>query len=69
MGHLSAVSEHAEGLDPNKKHRHDIGAVDHGPHSTERTTKSIQVVIGTSIALTIAFTIYAMLSGWFEISA
>ena len=63
------MSEHSDGLDPNKKHRHDVGAVDHGPTSTERTTKAIQVVMGTSIALTIALLIYAMLAGWFEISA
>jgi len=56
-------------LDPNKKHRHDVGDVDHGPTATERTTKSLQVVMGVSILLSIALLIYAMLAGWFEISA
>jgi len=63
------VSEKSADLDPNKKHRHDIGAVDHGPTATERTTRSIQVVMGTSILLSIALLIWALLAGWFEISA
>jgi hypothetical protein len=63
------VSENSDELDPNKKHRHDVGAVDHGPISTERTTRSIQIVMGLSILLTAALLVYAMLAGWFEISS
>ena len=40
--------------------RHDIGAVDHGPHHTEDTTKNIQIVLGTSILATFGVVIYAV---------
>ncbi len=63
------MSDQSAELDPNKKHRHDIGAVDHGPESTERTTRSIQVVMATAILFSIALLFWAMLAGWFEISA
>lgn len=63
------MSDKSGELDPNKKHRHDIGAVDHAPESTERTTRAIQVVMAASILLSIALFIWAMLAGWLEISA
>ena len=63
------MSDHSADLDPNKKHRHDIGAVDHAPVSTGRTTRSIQLVMATSILLSVALLVWAMLAGWLEISA
>jgi hypothetical protein len=56
-------------LDPSKKHRHDVGAVDHGAVRTEPVTKAIQVVMGTSILFSIALMIYSLLAGFGEISA
>lgn len=52
---------HAEAQDPSKKHRHDIGAPDHGAEHTERTTKNIQIVLGACILATIGILIYAVL--------
>lgn len=52
--------------DPAKKHRHDIGAVDHGASSVEETTRSIQVVLGLCIVASIAlciFSVVQMVSG------
>ena len=46
--------------DPNKKHRHDVGAVDHGALSAEETTRSIQVILGLCIASCIALVIYSI---------
>lgn len=46
--------------DPNKKHRHDVGAVDHGAISAEETTRSIQVILGLCIASSIALVIYTV---------
>ena len=46
--------------DPTKKHRHDIGAVDHGPGSTEATTRAIQVLLAICIVLSVALTMYAL---------
>lgn len=63
------MSANPDELDPNKKHRHDIGAVDHGPTATGSTTRSIQLVMATAILLSIALLVWAMLAGWFEISA
>ena len=48
------------GKDPDKKHRHDIGAVDHGAHSTERVTRAIQVVLGTTVLASCGLVIYAI---------
>jgi len=64
----AAAAAHA-GLDPNKKHRHDIGAVDHGAVTTVPTTVTIQVIMGTGIVLSVFYLIYAMLVGWFQIAA
>ncbi len=50
-----------DGKDPNKKHRHDIGAVDHGAVHTERTTKTIQGVLIVSILASTALVAYAIL--------
>ena len=58
-----------KGLDPTKKHRHDIGAVDHGPVTTLPTTHTIQLLMGSGIILTVAYSIYGMLVGWLEIAA
>jgi hypothetical protein len=63
------VSAKSGELDPKKKHRHDVGAVDHGPTSTERTTRAIQLVMGLAILLSAALLVYALLAGWLEISA
>ncbi len=55
--------------DPDKKHRHDVGALDHGPVTTESVTKTIQVILGLSIVGTAALMVYALVGAWFEISA
>ena len=39
MGHGQGVSTDTD-LDPTKKHRHDVGAVDHGALRTEATTRA-----------------------------
>ena len=48
------------GKDPTKKHRHDIGAVDHGPVATDQTTRAIQVILGLCVASSAALTLYAV---------
>ena len=55
--------------DPSKKHRHDIGAVDHGPTSTQATTRAIQVVLGACILASTALAIYALAHVGFGIAA
>lgn len=67
MGHLPASFETSgarvssdKARDPSKKHRHDIGEVDHGPDSTEPTTRTIQVILGICIALSAVLTMYAL---------
>ncbi len=68
VGHFPTVSTDTN-LDPNKKHRHDVGAVDHGPTRTSQTTRTIQIIMGTSILLTGGLIAYAALAGWLEIAA
>jgi hypothetical protein len=46
--------------DPTKKHRHDIGAPDHGAVSAEETTRSIQVILGLCIVASIALVLYSV---------
>lgn len=41
------------GKDPAKRHRHDVGAVDHGPKATEAITRGIQGVLGLVIIATL----------------
>ncbi len=55
------VSKHTG--DPNKKHRHDVGAVDHGALSFEHTTRTIQVILGMCIVSSIALVIYGIVQG------
>ncbi|HTM21705.1 MAG TPA: hypothetical protein VL172_14385 [Kofleriaceae bacterium] len=55
--------------DPRQKHRHDVGAPDHGPRATERTTRSIQALLGLAILATGVLLIYAALVAGFEIAA
>jgi hypothetical protein len=55
--------------DPRRKHRHDVGAPDHGPRATERATRSIQALMGLAILATGALLIYAVLVAGFEIAA
>ena len=55
--------------DPSKKHRHDIGAVDHGPSSKAETTRAIQVILGMCIVSSAALTIYALTHVAFAIAA
>ncbi len=45
--------------DPDKRHRHDVGLVDHGPHSTETVTRAIQIVLGAAILATLILAVYA----------
>lgn len=49
-----------DGKDPTKRHRHDIGLVDHGPRSTEGITQGIQGVLGLAIAATLALVGYVV---------
>ena len=53
------MSDHA---DPDRplKHRHDIGAPDHGPVHAHRTTVTIQVMLGLWIASSVALVIFAL---------
>ena len=46
--------------DPNKKHRHDIGVIDHGALSPEETTRSIQVILGLCIVSSVALVVYSI---------
>lgn len=62
-----SASVSAEGKDPNKKHRHDVGDVDHGPVRHEGTTRTIQVLLGTTIALSAALAVYAFLGAGFGV--
>jgi hypothetical protein len=62
------VSE-PEHRDPAQKHRHDVGAPDHGPRATEQATRAIQGLLGLTIILTGALLIYAVLVAGFEIAA
>ena len=43
-----------------KKHRHDLGHEDHGPKLAAGTTRAIQILLGTWIALTLCLVIYAL---------
>lgn len=45
---------------PRKKHRHDLGEEDHGPKLAAGTTRAIQILLGLWIALTVCFTLYAL---------
>lgn len=54
--------------DPTKKHRHDIGDVDHGPATTEPTTRAIQGLLGIFIVASMALTIYAFAHAGFGIA-
>jgi hypothetical protein len=49
-----------EGKDPTKRHRHDVGLVDHGPKTTEAITRGVQGVLGLAIAATLALVGYAV---------
>jgi hypothetical protein len=46
--------------DPTKRHRHDVGAVDHGPRATAAITRGVQGVLGLAIAGTLGLVIYAV---------
>jgi hypothetical protein len=49
-----------DGGDPTKRHRHDVGAVDHGPKSTVDITRGIQGVLGLAILATAGLVVYAV---------
>ncbi len=53
----------AEVVDPKtRKHRHDVpDGPDHGPKRTEAVTKTIQVLLGTSIVATVAVLAYIII--------
>jgi len=55
--------------DPSKKHRHDIGLPDHGPHRTETVTRTIQGLMAVALVLSAVLLVYAFLAAGFEISA
>ena len=44
-----------------KKHRHDLGHEDHGPKLAAGTTRAIQILLGTWIALTFGLVGYALI--------
>ncbi len=55
--------------DASKKHRHDIGLPDHGPHRTEPVTRTIQGLMGVALVLAALLLVYAFLAAGFGISA
>lgn len=48
-----------EGKDPTKKHRHDVGAIDHEPQTSLGTTRGLQVILGGCILFTAVLLVYA----------
>ncbi len=50
----------SQGKDPTKKHRHDVGEVDHEPETAEAVTRGIQVVLGACILFTAIVMVYAV---------
>ncbi|MBA3462993.1 MAG: hypothetical protein H0T46_23760 [Deltaproteobacteria bacterium] len=46
-----------------KKHRHDLGHEDHGPKVAAGTTKTIQMLLGLWIALSLLLVIYTIVDG------
>jgi hypothetical protein len=48
------------GKDPNKRHRHDVGQVSHGPRSQEALMRGIQYTLGACVIGTIVLLIYAL---------
>jgi hypothetical protein len=46
--------------DATKKHRHDIGEVDHGARSVESPTQSIQGLLGVLVVCSIGLTVWAL---------
>ena len=50
----------SEPKDPRKRHRHDVGDVDHGPVTTELTTRAIQLVLGAAILASVGLAGYAV---------
>ena len=64
-----AVSSDIPQKDPTKKHRHDIGDVDHGPATTEPTTRAFQGMLGIFIVSSVALTVYAFAHAGFGIAA
>lgn len=45
---------------PRKKHRHDLGQEDHGSVYAAGTTRAIQALLGSWIALTVGLVIYTL---------
>lgn len=45
---------------PRKKHRHDLGQEDHGSVYAAGTTRAIQALLGTWIALTVGLVVYTL---------
>jgi hypothetical protein len=50
----------SETRDPTKKHRHDVGQVDHGATSGASTTRSIQTVLALWVFLSLALVVFAI---------
>ncbi len=65
---MCPVAEPKEHRDPRLKHRHDVGAPDHGPRHTGGETHSIQALLGLAIILTGVLAIYAVLVAGFDIA-
>ncbi|GAB4542967.1 MAG: hypothetical protein Tsb0020_55100 [Haliangiales bacterium] len=55
--------------DPDKKHRHDIGDVDHGPVYATNTTRTLQVLLAMWIVGSALITIYALLEASLHLTA
>lgn len=66
FGTFRSMSAHDAGEYPGtqrRKHRHDLGHEDHGPKLAAGTTRGIQILLGTWIALTLVFVVYALADG------
>lgn len=46
--------------DPEKKHRHDVGAPDHNAATTEPMTRAIQFVLGGAILATAVLLVWTL---------
>ena len=47
-------------MDPRKKHRHDVGEIDHEPETAHAVTRGIQVVLVATILFTAGLLVYAV---------
>jgi hypothetical protein len=60
---MTAIDDGEHPGTPRRKHRHDLGHEDHGPKLAAGTTRTIQVLLGLWIALTLVLVVYALVDG------